>query len=159
MLVKKSDKIAFKKSLIFPGLGQLYTSEENYTSRRNAGYMWAGASVGAIAGTITSWIGFFNAQSDYDQAYQTYSSQKLLDDVIMHREIAQEKNDLMLDKQNTAVLFTALLGGIWLGNAIEAYLNFPEFDGRFAQRKMDLGLHVGQIAGQPVPGLKISLEL
>ncbi|RUA15709.1 MAG: hypothetical protein DSY83_07110, partial [Flavobacteriia bacterium] len=59
-LQKKSARGAFKKSLIFPGRGQFYTSEENFTSRRNAGYMWAGIAVSAIAGTITSWIGFSN---------------------------------------------------------------------------------------------------
>ena len=113
----------------------------------------------ALAGTVTMWGKYFQSKSDYDSAYDTYMNQKVIEDVNTHRAIAQEKNDKMLDDERSAIVFTSILGGVWIGNIIEAYINFPDYDRNFAKRKMNVNLGMVQSFPVSVPGIRISLDL
>jgi len=129
-LVPKSKSKAFKKSLLFPGLGQFYTSDANHRGRRKAGIFLSATGVVSIAVTAISWSQYFRARKDYTSANQEYLSQKQLDQIVQYREIAQHKNDLQASAEKGAWIYTGALTTIWVGNALEAILHFPDYQNK-----------------------------
>ena len=121
---KTPDK-AFKKSLIFPGAGQRYTSEAGYERRSIVGWGFTSAVLALGAVTVSSWSDFSDKKKDYEDAYDTYIAQKLIDDVNRHREIAEKKNKEMFKAQLTTLISAGLLTATWIGSAYEAKINFP----------------------------------
>ena len=154
-LAPKQASIARNKSLIFPGLGQLYSADENHTSRRNMGLIFMGAAVATIAGAGATWSGYFQDKTDYDDAYADYRNQNVIEDINAYREIAEEKNSTMKKSQNSAFLFTGLTVGIWIGNAFEAYFGFPEYFTMFSDSGGRLGIALA--ANELAPGATVGL--
>ena len=121
----KTPEKAFMKSLIFPGSGQRYTSEPGYERRTIVGWGFsiAALSLGAVA--IGNWSKFSDKKQEYEDAYDTYLAQKLIDDVNTYREIAEKKNKEMFQAQLTAFISASLFTATWIGSAYEAKINFP----------------------------------
>jgi hypothetical protein len=151
----KRASIARNKSLIFPGLGQLYSADENHLDRRNMGFIFMGTAVATIAGTGATWSGYFQAKTDYDNAYTDYRNQNVIEDINAYREIAEEKNSTMKKSQNTALIMTGLTVGVWIGNALEAYFGFPDYFTMFSNTPSHLGITVA--ASELAPGPTVGL--
>ena len=154
-LTKKNRMKSFKRSLFFPGLGQLYSADKNHPNRRNMGLIFMGAAIASIAGTGATWSGYFQDKTDYDDAYNDYRDQNVIEDINAYREIAEEKNSTMKKSQNSAFLFTGLTVGIWIGNAFEAYFGFPEYFTMYSDTGGHLGITVA--ASELAPGGTIGL--
>ena len=146
---------AFKKSLVFPGLGQLYSADEYHLNRRNMGFIFMGATVASIAGTGATWAGYFQDKTDYDNAYTDYRNQNVIEDINAYRKIAEEKNSTMKKSQNTALIMTGLTVGVWIGNALEAYFGFPDYFTMFSDTGSHLGITVA--ASELAPGPTVGL--
>lgn len=141
-LIEKTPAKAFWKSMIIPGRGQIYSSSLNTRSRAVVGYVLMASSVGITTLMGSAWGDYSNAKSEYDDANEEYLKQKLIEDVQVHRSIAEEKNSLMLDKQTTALVFTGLWSMVWIGGALEAMFNFPQDKNQVSSSigKFDLSL-------------------
>ena len=68
-----------------------------------------------------------SAKTDYETAKNTYLSQTTLEEINSSRIIAQDKNQVMLDNQTIFTASLSLVGILWVGNAFEALLNFPDY--------------------------------
>ena len=142
MLTQKSPSTAFSKSLLFPGSGQRYQAEPGYESRKRIGMVFSAVAVGGLTLTAINWTNFFSKQKDYSEANDAYLSQKLLEDVVQYRTIAEQKNAQMLDARNSAIGATVVLATIWFSSALEAKYRFPDYNvGRnYSQRNVNLNL-------------------
>jgi len=113
-LVPLAASDAYKKSIIFPGLGQWYSGR-----KKTAGAL-ALAELGAAAGIIYFNMRYNDINNDYQTALNNYKN--ALVDVDQKREIALRKhNDLTKarDYSNYAIYAAA---GIWLYNIIDSLI-------------------------------------
>ena len=90
--------------------------------------IFSAAAIGGLTLTAVSWSKFLSAQSEYTDANNTYLAQKLLEDVVEHRNIAQQKNDQMLKARNGAIGATLAFVGIWVSSALEAKYRAPDYN-------------------------------
>ena len=152
-LVQKTPGKAFLKSFLIPGRGQIYSADKNSTSRKVLGYIFMGAWIGTSAAMGATWSSFITAQNEYTEANDNYLTQKLLDDVQAYRTIAEEKNDIMIQKQTTAIIVSSMWGAIWLGSALEAMINFPKARKRVSENSNGFKVAMRPIDGQITPQL------
>lgn len=154
ILRPKTRGTAFLKSLIFPGAGQYYSSDGDNKGRKRAGLMFRLGTLAVLGGAAYMWNDYAQANQEYNDAYETYKSQTDLDLITQYRIIAEEKNNTVKNSETLALLVTGIAGTVWLGGAIEAAVNFPDFGRRYGDIKLSLG-------GNPytnAPGINISLE-
>ena len=152
-LIQKTPGKAFIKSFLIPGRGQIYSADKNNASRKMLGYMFMSAWISTSAVMGATWNSFFTARSEYTEANNNYITQKLLEDVQAYRIIAEEKNNIMIQKQNTAILVSSLWGTIWLGTALEAMINFPKSRKRLSDSSNGFKLAMKPVDGQIAPQL------
>ena len=88
--------------------------------------MFSGVSIVNILLITDSWVNYTQANSSYNDAYEEYKRQKLIDDVVQYRTIVENKHGQLIDAEKALYVYAGLLGLIWFGNAIEASINFPE---------------------------------
>ena len=55
-----------------------------------------------------------------------------LEGINTNRSIAQKKNRVMLDNQKIFQGSLALIGIIWAGNVVDAFVNFPDYGFTFS---------------------------
>ena len=65
------------------------------------------------------------ARDIYEQSKSKYDNAIAIDDIQTKQAIMTSNHQTMSDKRNTAVMLTGVTAGIWLFNALEAYLFFP----------------------------------
>ena len=152
-LIQKTPGKAFLKSFLIPGRGQIYSADKNSASRKVLGYIFMGAWVSTSAAMGATWSSFITAQNEYTEANDNYLTQKLLDDVQAYRTIAKDKNDIMIQKQTTAIIVSSLWGAIWLGSALEAMINFPKARKRVSENSNGFKLAMRPIDGKITPQL------
>jgi len=152
-LAPKTKGKALVKSLLFPGLGQFYTSDANHGGRYIAGTLISATGVVSIAITAISWSQYFTARKDYTNANQEYLSQKQLDQIVQYRKVARHKNDHLAFAEKGALIYTGVLTTIWLGNALEAVLHFPDY-----QNKANLSSTFQHSKVQFQPGFGMSYQ-
>jgi len=134
-LKKKSGFKAFTKSLLFPGWGQLYSSDEIYPGRRMTGLIFGLSGIAAVALNGQVWLDFLDSKKDYENAYDLYMEKEALEEIAFYKSIAQEKNDEMLTKQDNATIISAITGALWLANALEAAISFPNYNVGLVERQ------------------------
>ena len=86
--------------------------------------------ISMLAGIVLSsytWYSFDQSNADYLTAKDVYESQTTLDEINAARVIAEDKNQVMLDKQNMFYAALGLVGIIWTGNVLDAFINFPDY--------------------------------
>ncbi len=159
MLVQKLPNTAIKKSLIFPGRGQRYQAEPGYESRKTVGMIFSAAAIGGLTLTTVSWSKFFSAKSEYTDANTTYLAQKLLEDVVEQRNIAQQKSDQMLKARNGAIGATLALVGIWVSSALEAKYRSPDYNVGQYYSQGSVNLNLIALNGSFEPGINFSWSL
>jgi hypothetical protein len=118
----------FTRSMMIPGLGQIYSAEENFENRKYIGYGLVAAGIGLAAITASSWSDFFDKKNMYDDAHTLYLKQTNTNDINNYRDIAENKHTEMTDAESTALIISSLLGALWIGNALEAMINFPDYE-------------------------------
>ena len=153
-LIQKTPGRSFWKSFIIPGRGQRYSSDINNKSRKTYGHLFTASWIATTALSVASWSNFIKAKNEYEDANAEYLNQKLFEDVQAFRTIAEEKNNVMLQKQTTAIFLSSLWGTIWIGNAFEAMLNFPKQKKKYSERPSGLKLALNPIKGQITPRLQ-----
>ncbi len=116
---------AFYKSLIIPGRGQLYSSDVDHGGRRLAGLTYMTTTLACLGGSGILWNEFIKARDTYEQSKSEYDNAIAIDDIQSIQAIMTSNHQTMSDKRNTAVMLTGVTAGIWLFNALEAYLFFP----------------------------------
>ena len=154
-LIQKTPGKAFIKSVILPGRGQAYTSDSK-KGRKTLGTVFSILWGGALAFTGSSWVTYSSKKKDYEDANTAYLTQKILADVQIHRVIAEQKNEEMLDQQTMALAATGFLATIWLGSAIEAMFNFPDY--QISYRSTDIDFAVMDIDGEAAPGVQLNYK-
>ena len=86
--------------------------------------------IGIISSLLASsytYNSYDQAKTEYETAKNTYLSQTTLEEINSSRIIAQDKNQVMLDNQTIFTASLSLFGILWVGNAFEALLNFPDY--------------------------------
>jgi len=113
---------ALVRSTLFPGWGQIYSG------RKVIGLGWL-AGGAALAGlTYLSYDAYNTAESDFTNYDNLYKATNDADQALMYRARAEENHDLMEQARDEMVMNAGILGGLWLVNAIHAYLSGPKQD-------------------------------
>ena len=107
--------------------------------------------------TASSWASYSSKKKDYEEANNTYLAQKILEDVQIHSAIAGQKNKEMLDQQTVALAATGLLTTVWLGSALEAMFNFPDY--QISYRNTSIELALLDRSRRIAPGIHFSYRL
>ena len=152
--IRKSSTTAFLKSLFIPGWGQVYSSEKVFRSRRNIGIAFATAGIISLITTSNAWKGYRDKRNDYEDAYDLYNRQKFIEGIETNRAIASQKNKVMHRQYTSAWYLTSISAAIWIGNAIEAHINFPDYG--LANSSTDLKFAIQSISGKPSPVMQIN---
>ena len=154
----KTSKESLKRSLIFPGRGQIYTSDINNTKRMTLGYIQMGLTGVGLLGAIPSWLSYSDKKSIYNDAYNTYMDKTTPEDVNFYREAARDKHDEMVSTKTQAIVFTILTVGVYTWSAVDAYINFP-YKGLFlGSEKFDVKLGLQENKGRVQPRIQFSYQ-
>ncbi|MBC8213056.1 MAG: PEGA domain-containing protein [Candidatus Marinimicrobia bacterium] len=127
MLKPKRRLKAIGKSILFPGNGQLYQSDDEHKSRAIIGNIFKYGTITAMLGTAYGWYSFNDAQSKYNDAYQLYLQQTDLDLINSHREMTEDLHRKMQDTEKVAITFIGAVAGLWLLNIMDVAINFPDY--------------------------------
>ena len=126
---KKTKFSAAWRSLLLPGWGQLYTSDEVNVKRKSMGRFLLTLGTLSYISNVYSLNQYYQSKNNYDEAFELYMSQNSLDDILSHKTITQKKHDTMIANENTLKTLVGLTLVLGLGSAIEASLiNFPDYD-------------------------------
>ncbi|UCH10748.1 MAG: hypothetical protein JSU61_02335 [Fidelibacterota bacterium] len=108
------------RSLIFPGLGQIYCG------KKVSGYGWLVSEI-----VLTGWIYF--EYSKYQAAFDDYNRYRNLyeietdhDKILAYKEKAQENHDELSSRNNSMIILSLVVGGLWVANVLHAYLTWPK---------------------------------
>ena len=126
-LNKKSPLQAFLRSSVIPGSGQIYSSDAQNPSRKSMGKIIRWSLLTGFALSGYTWYTYDQSSVDYQTAKDTYMSAATLEGINTSSVIAQKKNQVMLDNQKIFQGSMALIGIIWAGNAVDAFVNFPDY--------------------------------
>jgi hypothetical protein len=126
-LNKKSPIQAFLRSAVIPGSGQIYSSDAQNPSRKSMGKIIRWSLLTGFAVSGYTWYNYDQSSVDYQTAKDTYMSAATLEGINTSRTITQKKNQVMLDNQKIFQGSLALIGIIWAGNAVDAFVNFPDY--------------------------------
>ena len=121
----KSKRKSLKRSLIFPGLGQIYQSELGYEKRKFLGLGFSVVTIGALAFAGSSIDNYLKKIDQFETANTLYLNQKILEDVNYHRQIANYKFEEKLEAKNQLIFSISAVSFVWLLSAIDAYFRFP----------------------------------
>lgn len=119
---------AFKKSLLFPGLGQFYSVDEDNLGRKGTGWLMAAGGLLAIAGTAITYNQYIQAFDDYNASKSIYEQQTTMEGIEEYRVRTANLNDTMHSKYTIVLTVSSVAGIYWLGNAIEALINMPQYE-------------------------------
>jgi hypothetical protein len=92
------------------------------------GLIFGLSGIAAVALNGQVWSDFLDSKKDYEDAHDLYMQQEILEEIALYKSIAQEKNDEMLTKQTNATIISAITGALWLANALEAAISFPNYN-------------------------------
>ena len=139
-LNKKTRFKAFTRSLLIPGMGQHYSSDRQNLSRAKTGKLIRWSLLAGVAASGYAWYNLDQATTNYEAARDTYMAETTIEGINASRKIAVDKNEMMANSQKLFQGSLALIGIIWVGNAVDALVNFPDygFTVSLESRKIDL---------------------
>mgnify|MGYP001300496666 CR=1 FL=1 len=126
-LNKKSPIQAFLRSAVIPGSGQIYSFDAQNPSRKSMSKIIRWSLLTGFALSGYAWQNYDQSSVDYQTAKNIYMSAATLEGINTSRTIVQNKNQVMLDNQKIFHGSLALIGIIWVGNAVDALMNFPDY--------------------------------
>ncbi|NQV37223.1 MAG: hypothetical protein HQ509_04350 [Candidatus Marinimicrobia bacterium] len=113
---------ALVRSTIVPGWGQLYSEKKIW------GYGWILTEAALASLTYLSFSNFNTANTDYTKYKNLYNLETDEALVIEYRTKSEENHDLMVKAENEIKLYYNIIGGLWIANAIHAYIIGPKQD-------------------------------
>ena len=145
-LNEKTRTEAFVKSLIFPGYGQWYSSDNTHNSRRVTGTVFAIAYVGSLFGTGLMWNEYLTTKTNYDNSVVDYNEQEVMTEIESYRKVMEDNHTTMASAKSNAGVITGVLATVWLSSALEAMLRFPTDYGASVSFSYDPVLHSRQLS-------------
>ena len=145
-LDEKTRTEAFVKSLIFPGYGQWYSSDNTHNSRRVTGTVFAIAYVGSLFGTGLMWNEYLTTKTNYDNSVVDYNEQEVMTEIESYRKVMEDNHTTMASAKSNAGVITGVLATVWLSSALEAMLRFPTDYGASVSFSYDPVLHSRQLS-------------
>ena len=145
-LDEKTRTEAFVKSLIFPGYGQWYSSDNTNNSRRVTGTVFAIAYVGSLFGTGLMWNEYLTTKTNYDNSVVDYNEQEVMTEIESYRKVMEDNHTTMASAKSNAGVITGVLATVWLSSALEAMLRFPTDYGASVSFSYDPVLHSRQLS-------------
>ena len=124
-LDQKTKTEAFIKSLILPGYGQWYSSDNTHNNRRVTGTIFAVTYLGSLIGTGLTWSEYFASKTDYNNSVDAYNDQEVMTEIESYRKVMEDNHGVMASAKSTAGLMTGILATVWISSAVEAWLRFP----------------------------------
>ena len=113
---------ALVRSTLFPGWGQFYSG------RKVWGFSWLVADAALAGLAYMSYDAYNTANSDFTNYDNLYDATNDVDLAVLYRAQAEESHDLMEQAQDEMLMYSGILGGLWLLNAIDAYISGPKQD-------------------------------
>ena len=124
-LKPKTRMRAFGRSLIYPGRGQWYSSDRNHTGRRIAGIVYSSTGTLLLAGSLYLFSESSAAAQNYESAKKAYDQSTLLTDIESARITMRDAHQNSIDARSAAIGILGATAGLWLWNAIDAAIFFP----------------------------------
>ena len=153
-LIKKTPGKAFWKSLLIPGRGQIYSSDEDNRGRFALGLTYFFSTAALVGASGYLWSDYLDAKDVYDVSRVAYLNAVEIDEVSTNQSIMVSNHSSMSDKRSTAVLVTGLTVGMWIFNVVDAALFFPaEYKGK------RLSMNVSPVIMASGPGANTRLTL
>jgi len=126
-LKKKTGTNAFIRSMAFPGLGQFYSIDKNNPQRRSRGWTMVIGGAIAIAGTSYAWHSYNESLTRYNDTKSTYLNQTTMEGINEWNQKTLTDNKAMKNQHSFAITISSVTVAYWIGNAIEALINIPEY--------------------------------
>jgi len=124
-LERKTKRESFLKSVMLPGYGQWYSSDNTHNNRRVTGTIFAVAYLGSLIGTGLTWSEYFASKTDYNNSVDAYNDQEVMTEIDSYRTVMEDNHADMASAKSTAGLMTGILATVWISSAVEAWLRFP----------------------------------
>ena len=113
---------AMIRSTLIPGWGQLYSGRKII----GLGWLVTEATVAGLA--YLSFNNYNTANNDYNNYKGLYDSADEEDLVILYRSQAEDSHELMEQTQSEMLMYSGILGGLWLINTVHAFITEPKQD-------------------------------
>jgi hypothetical protein len=149
---KRPGKAALK-SLLIPGRGQIYSSDQDNRSRLVMGLTYFATTMTLASGSGYLWNEYFKAKDVYETAQGDYQNAVDIADIESTQGIMSAKHTIMSDKRSTAVLLTSITAGLWFFNTIDAFLFFPA---EYKVKRFSIRSEPQFLAGKPGAKTKLS---
>ena len=146
---------AFFRSLIIPGRGQLYASDQDYRGRFWMGITYFVSTMACAGASGYMWNEYFSAKDEYNTSKNEYNVAVLLEDIQLTQDIMTVNHTSMTNKQNQAILLTGITSGLWLFNALDAFLFFPK---EYKTKRLSLNIDNTILAGNPSALVELKLS-
>ena len=110
---------ALVRSVFIPGWRQLYSGSKLY------GYGFLALEAGLVGMAAKSSGDYTTAKNDYDAQLLNYQAATDPTDISLYKDLVETARTNMNSANDQLVLFSAAAGGVWLLNAVHAYLTGP----------------------------------
>ena len=127
-LIRKTRSKAFVRSMTYPGWGQIYSYDKRRSSNRKR--IGRGLMIGGIitlVGAAYSWDNYNRSLDRYNYSKSIYLEQTTMAGIQEWNMQASKDNQIMKDNHSIALGISLLGVSYWIGNAIEAVINMPEY--------------------------------
>ena len=116
----KSKAGALMRSMVLPGFGQLYSG------RKISGFSFLLLEAGIIGMAAKSNSDYASFQTEYDTQLANYNAATVPADIASYKALVDQARTDMTGANDQLTLFSAAAGGLWLINAIHAFLTGPD---------------------------------
>ena len=116
----KSKTGALMRSMVLPGFGQLYSG------RKISGFSFLLLEAGIIGMAAKSNSDYASFQTEYDTQLANYNAATVPADIASFKALVDQARTDMTGANDQLTLFSAAAGGLWLINAIHAFLTGPD---------------------------------
>ena len=130
ILIPKTRKTTFIKSLYFPGSGQ------RYAGYKGKGYLISFIQVATIAGLVQTTMMSLDTQKEYDDAKDAYYKTISKDDYDRTYKIVQDKYDEADQAYTLQLISAGAAVTVYLYNIIDAALSEPKREDEFGENKL-----------------------
>ena len=116
----KSKTGALMRSMVLPGFGQLYSG------RKISGFSFLLLEAGMIGMAAKSNSDYASFQTEYNTRLANYNAATAPEDIASYKVLVNRARADMTSANDQLTLFSAAAGGLWLINAIHAFLTGPD---------------------------------
>jgi len=118
---RKTKGGALFRSLVVPGFGQLYSG------RKMSGFGFMLLEAGLIGMAAKSNSDYTTFQSEYDTQLANYNAATVPAEIASYKALVDQARTDMNGANDQLVLFSSAAAGIWVVNALHAFLTGPTF--------------------------------